>query len=165
MRQPTVSIAISSDIYAEFLFRKMDKKLNVPSWIENILSEYLDRTENEDYWAEEYYEWKGLNEPREDFIEKYGDPEKGYHWSNVFLPNGTTISMKYKGRTKYATVIRGKIIYEKKAYSPAELARVIANNTSRNAWRDLYLKRPKDERYILSDDLRQGKKILTLEDL
>ena len=40
----------------------------------------------------------------------------------------------------------------------AELARAIANNTSRNAWRDLMVKRPHDESWRLAEELRRAVK-------
>jgi len=42
-----------------------------------------------------------------------------------------------------------------KIHSPLELARVIAGGTSRNAWHDLFIKRPWDSEWTLADHLRR----------
>ena len=46
----------------------------------------------------------GREESTEILPEKYGDPGRGYQWQSVFLPNGTTIRMTYRGRNSYAEV-------------------------------------------------------------
>jgi hypothetical protein len=40
--------------------------------------------------------------------------------------------------------------------SPTALANQIANNTSRNAWRDLWIKFPGDDGWRLAQDLREA---------
>ena len=89
---------------------------------------------------------------------EFGDPKQGYQWSTLFLPNGTHICMEYRREKHYAAVKHGSIVYEDDEYSPSELARVIANNTSRNAWRDLMIKRPQDTSWTLADVLRNQKR-------
>lgn len=77
----------------------------------------------------------------------------GYQWKALFLPTGTQIRMKYDGEYKYARVEGDQIIYEGSPISPGSLANKIAGN-SRNAWRDLWIKRPNDSEWALADDLR-----------
>jgi len=93
-----VSVPISSSIYNELVIRKGTPDADVADWIENVVQDYLDRTEDEGYWSEAYYEWRAENKDLEAFAEQYGDPAKGYHWAPVFLPNGTKLAMNYKGR-------------------------------------------------------------------
>ncbi len=79
---------------------------------------------------------------------------RGYQWKNLFLVHGTEIRMQYKGTYFYAEVENDKIIYEGEPISPGSLANTIAA-TSRNAWNDLWIKRPKDKEWKLADELRK----------
>ena len=72
--------------------------------------------------------------------------------------------MHYKGKDYHAQVEENQIIYERKSMTPSELANHIANGTSRNAWRDLYIKFPGDEGWRLAQDLREAHEV-TLEEL
>ncbi|MBA3352369.1 MAG: hypothetical protein H0U23_08105 [Blastocatellia bacterium] len=78
----------------------------------------------------------------------------GYQWKNLYLPDKTQIRMQYKGRYFYATVERDEIIFERTPISPGSLANKIAGS-SRNAWRDLWIKRPEDKEWKLADDCRR----------
>jgi hypothetical protein len=99
---------------------------------------------------------------------KQGDlmPEamgRGYTWkskdTNLFLPHGTEIRMRYKGQYHYAKVEGDEIMYQGKPISPANLANTITNS-SRNAWRDLWIRRPGFKEWTLADKQR-----VKLEDL
>jgi hypothetical protein len=81
---------------------------------------------------------------------------QGYQWKNLFLSNGTQIRMQYKGTYFYAKVEGDKIIYNGKPISPGSLANTITKS-SRNAWRDLWIKRPEDKEWKLADDCRPEK--------
>ena len=85
---------------------------------------------------------------------------RGYQWKSLFLPEGTEIRMSYKGTYRYAKVEGDEIIYEGKPISPGSLANTIASS-SRNAWRDLWIKRPDDREWKLSDDCRSETKATT----
>lgn len=78
---------------------------------------------------------------------------RGYQWKNLFLASGTQIRMQYKGAYFYAKVDGDEIIYDDKPISPGSLANTIAGN-SRNAWRDLWVKRPEDKEWKLADECR-----------
>lgn len=78
---------------------------------------------------------------------------RGYQWKNLFLASGTQIRMQYKGAYFYAKVDGDAIIYEGKPISPGSLANTIAG-TSRNAWRDLWVKRIEDKEWKLADECR-----------
>lgn len=90
--------------------------------------------------------------------EEYGDPRRGYHWKTLFLPNGTQIEMPYRGQKSRAEIRHeGFWSTEAEEYtSPAKFARRVANNTSRNAWRDLYIQFPGGRSWKLADSLRRG---------
>lgn len=81
----------------------------------------------------------------------------GYFWKNrdarLFLPHGTEIRMPYKGADHHAKVEGAEIIYKGKPTTPGQLANGITK-TSRNAWRDLWIKFPGDDDWTLADDLR-----------
>jgi hypothetical protein len=79
---------------------------------------------------------------------------RGYQWKNLFLPDGTQIRMPYKGTFYYANVESDQIIYEGKSISPGSLANQIASS-SRNAWRDLWIKRPEDKEWTLANNYRR----------
>lgn len=100
-----------------------------------------------DYWMENA-SWK-----KEDLLPDVFDQEKGYLWKQVFLPHGSIIRMKYKGQYFYAKVEGDRILYEEKEVSPSEFANSVTG-TSRNAWRDLEIKRPSDSGWHLADYLR-----------
>ncbi len=78
---------------------------------------------------------------------------RGYQWKNLFLPHSTQIRMQYKGRYFYARVEGDEIVYDGTSTSPGALANRIAGN-SRNAWRDLWIKRPEDKEWKLADACR-----------
>jgi hypothetical protein len=79
--------------------------------------------------------------------------DRGYQWKDLFLPHGTQIRMQYKGKFHYAKVEGDDIFYEGKSISPGSLANTIAG-TSRNAWRDLWIKRPEDKVWKLASECR-----------
>ena len=83
-----------------------------------------------------------------------GDPSKGYQWKDLFLPNGTKLRMTYQGRNHYAEVRNERLKHEGEDLSPSQFACKIADNTSRNAWRDLWVKLPGKADWQLADNLR-----------
>jgi len=150
-----VCVPISAEIYNELVIRSGKPDVDVAGTIENVVNDFLDRTADDGDWSDAYYQWRSSTKNSKAFEAEFGDPKRGYQWGPLFLPNGTKLSMNYKGRTYHALVHHEQVWYDGKAYSPSELARVIASNTSRNAWRDLMVKRPQDERWVLADELRR----------
>ena len=78
---------------------------------------------------------------------------RGYQWKTLFLPEGTEIRMQYKGAYSYAKVDGDDIIFMGKPISPATMANTVAGS-ARNAWRDIWIKRPTDREWRLADDCR-----------
>ncbi len=78
---------------------------------------------------------------------------RGYQWKNLFLPDRTEVRMQYKGVYSYAKVEEDELVYNGHPISPGNLANTITSS-SRNAWRDLWIKRPSDTDWCLADDLR-----------
>ena len=115
-----------------------------------------------DYWISNA-EWKS-----DDLLPELNSSAlRGYSWrhkeSSLFLPEGTGIRMRYKGRFCYAEVEKDEILFEGQVLSPSALTKRITGS-NRNAWRDLWVKRPSDEKWMLADDLRQ-KEMRALHDL
>ncbi|MFC0169059.1 hypothetical protein ACFFKC_13325 [Pseudoduganella danionis] len=78
---------------------------------------------------------------------------RGYQWKTVFLPEGTLLCTYSYGDEQHARVIGRQIIFCGRAVSPNQFAHW-AGRSTRNAWNDLYLRRPQDKFYILASRLR-----------
>jgi hypothetical protein len=147
-----VNVGIRPDSYAEFILRS-GRSVDVAEWINTIVSEFLERTRDDPkIWSSPAS--PTVDPDEEAFRTKYGDPQRGYQWPPLFLPNGTQIRMTYRKEPHYAEVARERIIFEGRSLTPSELARKIAGNTNRNAWRDLWVKLPKSSAWVLADTLR-----------
>jgi hypothetical protein len=151
---PTIAIGIDSALIGE-LFLRAGPKADVASMIEDVVKSFLEDTTDRDDWSDTYYHYRKSVADAGRLAAEFGDPQQGYHWAPVFLNNGTLIRMQYKRQVFHASVKFGKIEYDGKNYSPSEFACAIASGTSRNAWRDIMLKRPGDAQWILADELRR----------
>jgi hypothetical protein len=79
---------------------------------------------------------------------------RGYQWKTLFLPDGTELRSWSYGEHNYARVIGDEIIHKGKAVSPNQFAQSFARSF-RNAWTDLYIRRPEDKQFKLADRLRK----------
>ncbi len=79
--------------------------------------------------------------------------DRGYVWKHLFLPHGTVVRMKYQGQFHYAKIEGDHLVFDGQPTTPSEFANRVTG-TSRNAWRDLWIKRPTDQDYNLADTLR-----------
>ena len=79
---------------------------------------------------------------------------RGYQWKCLFLPEGTVLRSWSYGEHNYARVVGDKIIHKGSAVSPNQFARSFAR-TTRNAWEDLYIRRPSDKQFKLACVLRR----------
>jgi hypothetical protein len=154
----TLSVPIDASLIGELFLRSGSPDTNITDWIENVLRDYLDRT-GEDEWSPAFHAWKEANADSENFTSEFGDPKGGYQWVPLWLPNGTLIKMEYKRQTYQAAVKFDRIQYEGERFSASEFAKAVASGTSRNAWRDLMIKRPGDAGWSLADDLRRTKRV------
>lgn len=82
-------------------------------------------------------------------------PERGYQWKRLFLPDGTRVRMHYVDRWFYAEVIADQLIYRGRPVSPRQLTIEIAGD-GRNAWRDLWIRRPCEHHWLSAAHLRQA---------
>jgi len=137
---PSISVNIPQSLYHEFILRKQDD-VNVSEMIAEQAYYFLERTlGDEDIWSYTHAE-EAADESQWKVREEFGPAHEGYYWKKVFLPNGTKIKMTYKGKIYYAEVKYKKILHEGREHSPSQLVNYITNS-SRNAWRDLYLMFP-----------------------
>lgn len=147
-----IYVPLRADLYAELIRRS--GRSDVSIYIENQIEDFLEITRgNPDIWSSEYIERLAAQDDG-DFQEKYGDPGRGYQWQKVFLPNGTKLRMTYRGDSSYGEIRHDELFLENESMSPSEFASRIANNTSRNAWRDIYVKFPGAGAWKFADDLR-----------
>jgi hypothetical protein len=118
------------------------------------LEDWIERTlDGAKWWTEEGLEaWEAELEP----TPSSGDPSKGYQWKTLLLPNGTTLRMTYQGRNHLAQIRYERLRYEGNDYSPSQFAGKVAGS-SRNAWRDLWVKLPGSSDWQLADELRREK--------
>ncbi len=79
---------------------------------------------------------------------------RGYQWKTLFLPDGTELRSWSYGEHNYARVIGDEIIHKGKTVSPNQFAQSFARSF-RNAWTDLYIRRPEDKQFQLADRLRK----------
>jgi hypothetical protein len=82
------------------------------------------------------------------------DGVRGYQWKSLFLPEGTVLRSWSYGEHNYARVEGDRIIHRGRAVSPNQFAQSFAR-TTRNAWTDLYVRRPGDKRFQLASRLRK----------
>lgn len=87
---------------------------------------------------------------------KAADPDglHGYQWKCLFLPEGTVLRSWSYGEHNYATVEGDEIIHKGKPVTPNQFARSFAR-TTRNAWNDLFVRRPGDQQFRLACLLRK----------
>lgn len=162
-----IAVPVPARLYNEMVLRlgRGRTTKSAIAMIEHSIESFLERTYGDAaIWSEEHAQEAALDDEH-DHHKEFGPPALGYRWANVFMPNGTEIEMLYKGRKYRAWVKHQKIVFDGREYSPSELARRIADNTSRNAWRDLRIKRPGDKDWSLADHLRQHAPTPTLEEL
>jgi hypothetical protein len=79
---------------------------------------------------------------------------RGYQWKSLFLPAGTVLRSWSYGEHNYAYVEGDEIIHDGRAVTPNQFAQSFAR-TTRNAWSDLYVRRPGDKQFKLACRLRQ----------
>lgn len=77
----------------------------------------------------------------------------GYSWKSVFLPSGSTLRIKYNLQYHYAKVEGDKLKYQGVQVSPNQFALKVAGS-ARDAWRDVWIKRPSDKDYVVANFLR-----------
>lgn len=83
------------------------------------------------------------------------EPNTGYVWKTLWIPDGAEARMTYKGRLYSGKVSPNGIAYDGRDLSPSEFVFEITR-TSRNAWKDIEFRFPGSARWKLADDLRRS---------
>lgn len=78
---------------------------------------------------------------------------RGYQWKSVFLPEGTLLCTRSYGEDQYARIVGKELFFRGRAMSPNRFAHWAGRGT-RNAWNDIYVRRPQDKFYIPASRLR-----------
>lgn len=78
----------------------------------------------------------------------------GYQWKSLFLPHGTELRMSTEAGSFYAQVDGDVILHKGKSVSPRQFTMAAAGN-GRNAWRDVAVRRPGDDRWRIASQLRR----------
>jgi hypothetical protein len=108
--------------------------------------------------AEAIYYWMDNASWKPELLPATSPSSRGYTWrykdKSLFLPDNTEIRMRYRDQYHYAKVDRDQIMFDGVSVSPSVLANRITGS-NRNAWRDLWIKRPTDKEWKLADDLRK----------
>ena len=77
----------------------------------------------------------------------------GYSWKSLFLHSGTALRIRYNSEYHYAKVIGDKLMYDGTSVSPNQFAMMVAG-CARDAWRDVWVKRPGDSDFLVANFLR-----------
>ncbi len=80
---------------------------------------------------------------------------RGYRWKCLFLPHGTRLRMEAAGLCHHAQVVDDAIIHAGRSVSPRQFTLAVAGN-GRNAWRDLWVRRPADGHWKRASQLRRA---------
>jgi hypothetical protein len=136
----TISVPISTQVFmrlAEFL-RENNSSADPVDIVDAAIEYWLENTS-----------WKKDLMPAVSFTD-----DNGYTWKEVFLPSGTKLRIKARGEFAYAEVRQDKIYFQEEPVSPSEFAN-LATGTTRNAWRDVWVRRPTDSDWKVADELRR----------
>jgi hypothetical protein len=148
-----IGVPVRMELVKEIVMRSQGR-VDPAGLIENVLVDFLDKTRGDpDIWSKEHAE-EVAEETTSGSLSEYGLPSKGYSWQSLFLPNGTQLKMPYQGKDHFAEIRHQQLYYQSVPCSPSQFASRVARNTSRNAWRDIWVKRPGDDEWRLALTLR-----------
>ena len=134
--ETSISVPVSTSLFLRLVdfLRESDSAIDPVDGVSDAIAYWIDNAS----WKSELLERPAAG---------------GYTWKTLYLPHGTDLRMKYSGKYHYAKVEGDQVMYDGAAISPGALANTIAGN-SRNAWRDLWIKRPWDKEWHLAESLR-----------
>ena len=148
-----ISIPFPKDLYRLIVVRsggKLDPALLAVDQVETFIDFHRDDV---NFWTDE-----GLGAFAEESASAapdVGDLGRGHQWGPVFLPNGTELRMKYKGKYQYARVEYEGIVHDgQRRPSISQWVRSVAARTSRNAWHDVWVRFPQEKEYRYADAIR-----------
>jgi hypothetical protein len=70
------------------------------------------------------------------------EPEAGYQWKELFLPEGTLLRTTFNSHTTHAEVQGDRILCNDQALSPSQFANQLSGG-GRNAWKVIWLRFPR----------------------
>lgn len=151
-----VHVPLDIALYNEFVLRTGNPTVDVSAYVKDALIDLLKKEpKGSVFWGLDSV-GQAIREVEDENYKRCGDPSKGYQWQTLFLPNGSRLRMKYNGKDHYAEIQHQKIMYDGESHSPSGLAYKIANHTSRNAWRDLWVSSQFSTKWELADTLRKS---------
>lgn len=135
-----IHVPVQTDTYDAFL-RVLDEGEHPIAVLEELLQEFwnerFERLDSLGPLQSEYTTNEELRVQQQAWTAHYGDPAEGCFWDRVFLRNSTKLRTRYKGREYFAEVRHSQIWFRNESTTPSKFANAAANNTIRNAWRDL----------------------------
>lgn len=153
----TIYVPFPKRLYDDVI-RFSDGKIDPVHLATEQLETFIERTINDvDWWGERWPEVAEIYAPTE--YESWKKSAEGRSarpliWKSLTLPNGTEFRMTYKGTDHYAKAVDGAAVDLDGRYSPAEWCRKVANYTQRNAWRDIWLRRPGEKDFKQAQSLK-----------
>lgn len=88
-----------------------------------------------------------------DSVPPIAEASEGYAWGPLFLPSGTAVEFRMRGKRARAEVVGSEFVAGGEPTTPSRFARAVAGH-ARNAWRDLWIRFPGQSEWHLADDLR-----------
>ena len=148
MTQITVPISTETFLRLAHFLRSSGSALEPVSVVENAVNYWIDNAEWKgadllpDSHGSGAYVWK---------VQRKGDRPA----SSLSLGSGTKLRIKTGASFEYATVEGDTLMYQDIPVSPNQFAK-LATGTPRDAWRDVWVKRPDDQDYLHADALREA---------
>jgi hypothetical protein len=152
-----ISIPFPKSLYDMIIIRS-GGKLDPVQLAADQVEGFIERNSKEDgFWTDAGLEAFAEEERIRNAGKGGHDLTSGHLWKPVFMVNGTRLRMSYKGTSYYAEVRGDKIQGDDRKFdSVSQWVRHVAGGTSRNAWLDVWIRRPgRDTDYRSADDLRK----------
>ncbi len=152
-----ISIPFPKSLYDMIVIRSGGKLDPVHLAAEQV-EHFIERNTTDDgFWTPEGLEAFAEEERVRNSGKNDKDILSGHLWKPLFLINGTALRMSYKGKSHYAEVRGDRIEGEDRKFdSVSQWVRHVAGGTSRNAWLDVWIRRPgRDTDYRAADEIRQ----------
>ncbi len=146
MTQSSVSVPVPTELFLSLA--RVLEKLGLQSDPVNEVSVAIDQ------WILALEQDDGMVADRKAYEQKEA-MSRGLYWKDVFLQNGTQIRMKYKSQYYYAKVDGDQLMFEDTPITPSQFT-IRVTGSNRNAWRDLELLRPhEDKEWTPADRVRK----------
>ena len=148
-----ISIPFPKDLYDMIVIRS-GGRLDPVALAVSQVEQFVDRNRHDpNFWTDEGLGAFADEEP--EVTADYGDPDKGHLWNPLFLRNGTELRMQYKAKTAYARIVHDMVTSGEGAYgSVSQWVKHVADGTSRNAWLDVWVRRPGEKGFSPANSMR-----------